>query len=235
MLDERFSIQTNDELALSQRIRHLIDSLAELWQRPHQPSSERLQHIVEFVIEFPEPYRAMAMTKVAEYLVDAMGLHYLDIMTTFRQKAEEEGIDTEEREGTLQDIMADLYPAMMRLNRSISIHSLDDLINLSNITFGLYGLSQVNSAERAQRWLYRLPRLYHDQLAQEHLITDSQGQVTISLQAEIRSSAKKQPQFITVTGRTTFSWNLPDPGLTTTTNPAITNPNIVRTKTEMVA
>lgn len=173
MLDERFPMQPDDEPLLSQRIRHLIDFLAELWQRPHQPSPDRLQDTIEFVVEFPEPYRAMAMTKVAEYLVDVMGLHYLDIMTTFRQKAEEEGIDTEEREGTFQDIMAEFYPAMMRLNRNISIHSLDDLINLSNITFGLYGLSEVNSAERAQRWLYRLPRLYYDQLAGEHLITDS--------------------------------------------------------------
>jgi hypothetical protein len=175
MLEERFAMQSNNEPVLSQSIRHLIDSLAELWQCPLQPSSERLQDILEFVIEFPGLYRAMAMTKVAEYLVDAMGLHYLDIMTTFQQKAEQEGIDMEEREGTLQDIMTELYPTMMQLNRSISVHSLDDLINLSNITFGLYGLSQVNSAERAQRWLYRLPRLYHDQLAREHLIPEFQG------------------------------------------------------------
>lgn len=234
MLDERFSIQTSDEQMLSQNIRHLIESLAELWQRPHQPSPERLRNIIEFVVHFSEPYRSMAMTKVAEYLVDAMGLHYLDIMTTFRQKAEEEGIDAEEREGALQDIMAELYPTMMRLNRNISIHSLDDLINLSNITFGLYGLSEVNSAERAQRWLYRLPRLYYDQLAQEHLISSTHGQVTLSIQAEIRSSATKQPQ-LTVTGQATFSWNLPDPHTTTKTNPAITNPNTVRPKTEMVA
>jgi hypothetical protein len=234
MLDERFSMQTNDEVVLSQRTRHLIESLAELWQRPHQPSSERLQNIIEFVIDFPEAYRAMAMTKVAEYLVDAMGLHYLDIMTTFRQKAEEEGIDTEEREGALQDIMAELYPTMMRLNRNISVHSLDDLINLSNITFGLYGLSLVNSAERAQRWMYRLPRLYHDQLAQEHLISGPQGQVTLSFQAEIRSSVTKQPQF-SVTGQATLSWNLPDPRVATSTNPALTNPNVVWSTTAQVA
>ena len=234
MLDERFSIQTNNEQVLSQNTRHLIESLAELWQRPHQPSPERLQNIIEFVVDFPEPYRAMAMTKVAEYLVDVMGLHYLDIMTTFRQKAEEEGIDTEEREGALKDIMAELYPTMMRLNRSISIHSLDDLINLGNITFGLYGLSQVNSAERAQRWLYRLPRLYHDQLVQEHLITGPQGQVTISLQAEIRSSVTKQPQF-TVTGQAIFSWNLPDSRLTTTPNPTIADSNIDEPTTALVA
>lgn len=234
MLDERFPMQTNDEAVLSQHTRHLIETLAELWQRPHQPSPERLLNIIEFVVDFPEPYRTMAMAKVAEYLVDAMGLHYLDIMTTFRQKAEEEGIDTEERQDALQNIMADLYPTMMRLNRSVSIHSLDDLINLGNITFGLYGLSQVNSAERAQRWLYRLPRLYHDQLAQEHLISNPQGQITISVQAEIRSSVTKQPQF-TVTGQATFSWNLPDPHLTTTANSAITNPNIDEPTTALVA
>ncbi len=234
MLDERFSIQTNDEPALSQNTRHLIESLAELWQRPHQPSPERLRNIIEFVVQFPEPYRVMAMTKVAEYLVDVMGLHYLDIMTTFRQKAEEEGIDMEEREGALQDITAELYPAMMRLNRSVSIHSLDDLINLSNITFGLYGLSQVNSAERAQRWLYRLPRLYHDQLAQEHLITSPQGQVTLSFQAEIRSSVTKQSQF-TLTGQATLSWNLPDPGIAPSTSPALANPNNAGSTTALAA
>jgi len=234
MLDERFSMQTNDEQMLLQRTQRLIESLGELWQHPHQISSEKLKRIVEFVVHFPEPYRAMAMTKVAEYLVDAMGLHYLDIMTTFRQKAEEEGIDREEREGTFQDIMPELFPTMMRLSRNISVHSLDDLINLSNITFGLYGLSLVNSAERAQRWMYRLPRLYHDQLAQEHLISGPQGQVTLSFQAEIRSSVTKQPQF-TVTGQATLSWNLPDPGIATSTKPALSNPNVVGPTTALVA
>ncbi len=64
---------------------------------------------------------------------------------------------------------------MMELNRNIFIQSLDDLLTLSNITFGLYGLSQVDSAESAQRWMYKLPKLYHSQLAQEHLVISAKS------------------------------------------------------------
>lgn len=171
MQDRQVSMQNNDEHAISQRIKYLIECLGDLWQYPHELSNEKLEHIIELVTHFPEPYQAMGIAKIAEYLVSKMGLHFLDIMTTFQEKAEQEGIDREEREGTFNDIMPELFPLMMELSRNVSVQSLDDLLSLSNITFGLYRLSRPESAERAQRWMYKLPKLYYSQLAQEHLVT----------------------------------------------------------------
>ncbi len=218
MPDERLSVQQNDEQMLLQRTQHLIESFGELWQHPSQLSSEKLKRIIEFAVHFPEAYRAMALTKIAEYLVDNMGLHFLDIMTIFEQKSEQEGIDREEREATFQDIMPELFPSMMRLSRNLSIHSLDDLIRLSNITFGLYGLSQVETAEEAQRWIYTLPKVYHSQLEQAHLVSSAQGQVTVTIRAEIVSSSKLQS---TTNGQPTLTFNLTSQIMADSTTPNI--------------
>ncbi len=91
----------------------------------------------------------------------------------FAQRAEQEEIDLEEREGTFHDTLEASFPLMLGLSSNISIQSLNDLLTLSNITIGLYRLSHVDSAERAQRWMYKLPKLYHSQLAQEHLIINA--------------------------------------------------------------
>lgn len=207
MSNERFSIQQNNEQMLLQRTQRLIESLGEHCQRSSQLSAEKLKHMLGFVVHFPEIYQAMALTKIAEYLVDNMGLHYLDIMTIFQQKAEQEGIGREEREATFQDSMSELFPSMMRLNRDLSVHSLDDLVRLSNITFGLYGLSQIETAEEAEQWIYTLPKVYLSQLEQDHLITQPKGQMTISFQAEIKLPETQQTQF-RVIGHATLTQNL---------------------------
>lgn len=181
MQDRQVSMQNNDEHAISQRAQYLIEYLGGLWQYPHELSHEKLKRIIEFVTHFPEPYQAMGIAKIAEYLVSNMGLHFLDIMTTFQEKAEQEGIDREEREGTFNDIMPALFPLMMGLSRNVSVQSLDDLVTLSNITFGLYRLSRPESAERAQRWMYKLPKLYYRQLAQEHLVTSVHPTFTVMI------------------------------------------------------
>lgn len=216
MPDERFSIQKNDEQMLLHRIQRLIESLGDLWQHSQHLPSENLKRIIEFAIQFPEAYRAMALTKIAEYLVDNMGLHLLDIMTIFQQKAEQEGIDREECEATFQDIMPELFPSMMRLGRNLSIHSLDDLIRLSNITFGLYGLSQPETAEEAQRWIYTLPRVYYSQLEQDHLISSTQGLITVTIRAEIESSSQLQS---TTNGQPMLTLNLAGQILSGSTTP----------------
>ena len=84
----------------------------------------------------------MGITNIAEYLVSNMGLHFLDIMATFQEKAQQEGIDLEECEGTFHDITEELFPTMMGLTTNVSVQSLEDLVTLSNITIGLYRLSQ---------------------------------------------------------------------------------------------
>lgn len=181
MQDRQVRMQKNDEYAVSQTTQHLIEQLENLWQQPQVLSPEKLKQIVDFVAHFPEPYKAMGITKIAEHLVGNMGLHFLDIMATFQEKALKEGIDLEECEGTFQDIMEEQFPIMMEITKNVSVQSLEELVTLSNITIGLYRLSRVDTAERAQRWMYKLPKLYYSQLAQEHLLTSSQFQFTVAV------------------------------------------------------
>ena len=177
------SYQGNYGQEISQRTQHLVDSLKDLWNRPHMPSHEELNRIFEYVVHFPDPYRAAAKTTIAENLVSNIGLHYLDILATFREKAGQEGIDAKEQEATLVDSMTELFPLLMGLSKRIVIRSLDDLATLSAITIGLYGLSHAESAEQAQRWIYSLPKVYMRQLAQEHMFAHPQMHFTVTVRA----------------------------------------------------
>lgn len=232
MQDERFSIQQNDEQMLLQCTQHLIEALGEQWKHPHQLSSETLKRIIEFVVHFPESYRTMAITKIAEYLVDNMGLHFLDIMTIFQLKAEQEGIDREECEGTFQDIMPELFPSMMRLSRDLWIHSLDELVRLSNITFSLYGLSQVETAEEAEQWIYTLPKVYLSQLEQDHLISKMQEQVTVTIHAEIVSPGRFHS---TTNDQPILTWNLTSQIMSGSATPNIIDSTIASQTTAVAA
>src|SRR5438067_422110 len=141
MQDKQVSIHRNDEQALLLRSQRLLEHLENLWQNPQELSSGVLKQII---VTLPEPYRAMALEAIAERLVNDTKLHFLNIVATFYQKAEQEGIDTEERDETLEDIKLDTF-RLMQLSKQISVRSLDDLLVLSNITSGLYALSQVNN------------------------------------------------------------------------------------------
>lgn len=163
---------------LSLRTQRLIEQLENLWQSEHEPSLETLRHIL---VNLPQQYQTIGMLAIAERLVSSLKLHFLEIIATFYQKAEQEEIDSEEREETLQDIKLETH-RLMELSKHLSIRSIDDLLTLSNTTFGLYDLSQVGSAEDAQRWMYKLPMLYRNKLEQEHLIPrQTEFSVTIAL------------------------------------------------------
>ncbi len=177
------SYQGNFGQEISQRTQHLVDSLKDLWSRHHEPSHEELNRILEFVVHLPDLYRAAAMTTIAENLVSSIGLHYLDILATFREKAGQEGIDAEEQEATLVDSMTELFPLLMGLSKKIVVQSLDDLATLSAITIGLHGLSHAETAEQAQRWIYSLPKVYMRQLAQEHMFVHHQTHFTVTVHA----------------------------------------------------
>src|SRR5947208_15708630 len=90
------SLQGNYGQEISQRTQLLVDSLKDMWSRPHKPSEEELDRVLNFVVHLLDPYRAAALTTIAENLVSSIGLHYLDILATFREKAEQEGIDAKE-------------------------------------------------------------------------------------------------------------------------------------------
>lgn len=186
--------QGNHEQEISQRTQHLVDSLKDLWNRPHKPSHEELNRILEFVIHLPDPYHASALTTIAENLVSSIGLHYLDILATFREKAGQEGIDAEEQEATLVDSMTELFPLLIELSKRIAVQSLDDLATLSAITIGLYGLSHAESAEQAQRWIYSLPKVYMRQLTQEHLLANPQMHFSVTVHTIAVPSITGQPQ-----------------------------------------
>jgi hypothetical protein len=209
MQDKQVPIFENKEQSPSLHTQQLINHLEELWKRPYQPSSEMLKRVIEFLAQLPEPYQALGITKIAEYLVSNLSLHFLDILAIFQQKAEGEGIDSEERIQTLRGIMPELFPEMMSISKQVFIRTLDDLITLSNITFSLYTLSQVNSAEEAQGWMYELPVLYKRQLVQEHLITNLQVQLTVT----------KSAMTMRFSGTTSWKSSLPSPvEVTPTTN-----------------
>ena len=110
MQNEQISIFGNEEHFVSQRDQKLLNYLEDLWQRSLKPSPETLKRIVEFLVLLPEPQRTLGITKIAEYLVNSMSLHFLDIMALFQQKAEIEGIDNEERLETLRGVMSEIFP-----------------------------------------------------------------------------------------------------------------------------
>ena len=201
MQDKQVSISDNDEHSVALRIQRLLSYLEDLWKRPYGPSSEILTHIAEFLVQLPEPYQMLGITKIAEYMANSMGLHFLDIMATFQQKAEDEGISKEERIQTIQGVMSELFPEMMGISKHILIRSFDDLATLSNITLSLYTLSQVDTAEDAQSWMYELPILYWRQLMQEHLITNMQVQWTVTNNSTI----------VRFSGTTSWTSSLPNP------------------------
>jgi len=184
-MQDKPAISGNEEHSISLRSQQLISYLEDLWKRPYKPSPEILKRIIEFLTQFPESYQMLGMTKIAEYLASSMSLHFLDIMAVFQQKAENEGMSREERIQTIQGVMPELFPEMMGISKQVLIRSLDDLVTLSNITFSLYTLSQVDTAEEAQSWMYELPVLYWRQLTQERLITNIQVQWTVTNNATI--------------------------------------------------
>lgn len=110
----------------------------------------------------------MGREVIAERLVNDMKLHFLDLIVTLREKAEDEGIDGEELDETLENTKWSAT-RMMQVNKFLSVHSIEDLLKLTNITTGLLTLSQVNTAEQAQSWVYKLPDLYQSRLEHQHL------------------------------------------------------------------
>lgn len=161
----------------TEMVKRLLHRLEELWQYPHELPFETMKNLL---IELPEEDRVVAVEALAEHLVHLMKLHFLDIMAKFHQMAREEEMDAEERDEIASDARQELLPMLERLGKQLSIHSVKELVLLANITIGLSNLSHVESAEQAERWLYRLPRMYRDRLVGEHLVKEP-AQVTATV------------------------------------------------------
>lgn len=172
--NERASQQIDEQVAsLSLHTRQSLEYLQKQWQVLHEPAFFNLQPIIASIIPLPEDYLAKGLTAIAKNLVNGMNLHFLELLAIFQQKAEQEGIDQEELEGTLADVLPELFSIMVVLSDQVTIHSLDDLMTLSNITLSLCKLSHSETAEKAQRWVYQLPKLYRSQLERTSLLSYS--------------------------------------------------------------
>jgi hypothetical protein len=156
----------------TQRTQHILEQLEDLSTYPQEPAPDVLRQITEFIVGLQEPYRAMGLKKIAEHIVSNMSLHVLALMVTFQQKAEEEGISLENRDEAIEHIKPVAFEILDKLSKGISIQSLDDIVALNNISVGLQTLSQSDSAEEAQSWLYELPAIYYRQLTQENLLVN---------------------------------------------------------------
>lgn len=169
-------VSYNDQQVISPsvRIQNILEYLADLWKSSYTPSNEDLRRIAEFVVHLPDTYKSTALTTLAERFVNGISLHILDLMVTYQQKAEQEGISAEDVQRTFEDIFPGVFSTLETLRKQLSIQSLEALAAFSNITIPLYTLSKVDSAEVAQSWLYELPETYQSELRQEKMLTDTQ-------------------------------------------------------------
>jgi len=165
MQDKQVAVHTDQALLI--RSQRMAEQLKDLLQNRQAHSFETLNHML---LALPTPYKAMGLDTIAELLVTDMKLHFLEIVAAFHQSAEQEGIDADERDETLQDSEVDAF-RLMQVSKQLAVRSLDDLLTLGNITFGLRALSKVRDAENAQSWLYKLPTMYLSRIEQEHLVT----------------------------------------------------------------
>lgn len=163
--------------SISEHTSRLLTRFEELWQNPYELSFDTLKRLIT---DLPEESRVFGIETLAEYLVNAMKLHFLDIVAIFHQKAEEEGIDERESAETISDVMPEAFQMLQNIGSQLSVHSVEGLLILANITFGLYALSEVESAEEAQRWMYKLPKIYRNRLDEEHLIV-APAQLTVTI------------------------------------------------------
>ena len=152
------------------RAQSIMEHLENSWKLPQELSPENLRHITELIISLQEPYRSVGLRIIAEYIVNDMSLHILDMMSTFQRKAEEEGISSEERDETFDTILPETFQILDELTMHVSVQSLDNIATLSNITMALQESTDTTSASEAQSLLYEIPTMYYNQLTHEHLV-----------------------------------------------------------------
>ena len=157
---------------LSPRNQRILEEIEGMWQHQKDLSPDALKHITELVITLPEEYRNVGLRAIAGKVIGAMNLHLIELIETFRRKAEQEGIRSEERDETLKDTSPEIFSVMKKVSDQIVVQSLDDLVTLINITVSLQMLSSTDLAEDAQNWLFELPSLYYNRLVKEKLVVD---------------------------------------------------------------
>lgn len=158
-----------------QRTQRILEHLEQQLRRPHEPSHENFQRIIEVVLNIPDAYKSTGLTTVAEHFVNGMEMHLLELVALFKENAELEGISREEFQATLQDVLPEAFQTLAILRKQIRITTLDELAALNNITIKLYTLSRSDTAIEAQQWLYEVPATYVRQLRQARLLKEEQS------------------------------------------------------------
>lgn len=170
MQERQDVISQQNNLSPDTRKQQLVAYLVNLWSSSEELFPLSFQQIIYCIVNLPYPYESIGLGSIAEYIVSNMNLHFLTILKLFQEKAEQEGFTSQEREDTCKDILPAWRELMAGLNKLIVVDTLDDLVNLSNITIGLCRLYHADSAEEAQRVLYEAPQVYRDQLMQKQLL-----------------------------------------------------------------
>lgn len=163
--------------SLTEHEQNIIEHLETLWKLPEAISPDIFTPIIEMLLHFQEPYKTIGLRKIAEHIVSTMNLHLLSLLALFQHNAAVENISLQEQAETLAQVNPNVFRMLDRLSKNLSLSSLDDLATLSNIVLSLQTLSQTESAQEAQSWLYELPATCYQQLEQERLVVDSQNVV----------------------------------------------------------
>ncbi len=163
-------MQNNYALPRTQRI---IEHLEGAWQQVSQPSSDDLKKITEYIVSFPNPYKKVGLQALAEQTISNMELHMLHLMMLLQEKAEQEGIDTDELEEIFAYVKPEVFQLLEKLSKFIVVQSLDDLAALVNISTRLQTLSTSYTAQEAQSWLFELPDMYYRQLTKEGILIET--------------------------------------------------------------
>ena len=171
MQEKQENSHQNDERLLSTRDQRLVEYLTHLWQSVEDISPQMLHEITNLSATLPPFYNTIGLRTIAQQTINHMNLHFLATIAIFQQNAGREGIDREEQTRTLEDILPQWTSSMANVSQHILVESLEDLVNISNITISLRKLYRADCAEDAQRILYELPLVYHTQLAQKGLLS----------------------------------------------------------------
>ncbi len=171
MHDKEQSTEKMSQNTPSQDELVIIERLSHQWQTSYELSPEQLRSILEFTAGLPDHDKRAALTAIGEHMTSHLVLHFLDLLATFQQKAEQEDIAPAEREACIQDVLNESFAKIIDINHELAILSFEDLSALSAITFNLQTLSHAHTAEDAQTWMYELPTMYRDELSTENLLS----------------------------------------------------------------
>jgi len=163
---QRTNDQKNHLRSLPSHERYLVAEITKALQAITNSSPE---YIEQLILTIPAQCREAAIRLAAQQFVHSMTLHMLQLATTFHRHAEEEGIEEDERDATLQDVKIEAY-SLMDLTRRLAVDTLETLVRLAEITESIQDLSQCRSAEEMHSWLYDLPVIYQESLEREQLV-----------------------------------------------------------------